>query len=234
MYAYTGVLSALMLRDRTGVGSRVDVSMLESLVEWMGFPLYYAYQGATPPPRAGAAHATIYPYGPFAAGDGRTVMLGLQNEREWQAFCDKVLQQPELARDERFSANSKRTENRAELRAIIVAAFSALSADEVIARLDAGADRQRPRQRHGRRLGASAAEGAPALDRRRQPERQPPGAAAAGPEQRVHTAHGPGAGARRAHRAAARRAGLRRRRCPAPARARRRVNRPLQPTARVA
>src|SRR5690606_6326249 len=81
MYAYTGVLSALMLREKTGKGSRVDVSMLESLVEWMGYPLYYAYKGATPPPRAGAAHATIYPYGPFPAGDGKTVMLGLQNER---------------------------------------------------------------------------------------------------------------------------------------------------------
>jgi len=137
MYAYTGVLSALMLRDKTGVGSRVDVSMLESLVEWMGFPLYYAYQGATPPPRAGAAHATIYPYGPFPAGDGKSVMLGLQNEREWQAFCDKVLLQPQLASDERFASNSRRSENRAELRAIIVEAFAALSSDEVIARLDA-------------------------------------------------------------------------------------------------
>ena len=139
MYAYTGVLSALMLRDKTGVGSRVDVSMLESLVEWMGYPLYYAYQGATPPPRAGAAHATIYPYGPFPTGDGGTVMLGLQNEREWLAFCEKVLLQPELAEDERFSANFKRSENRAELRAIIVAAFAVLSAEDVIARLDAAA-----------------------------------------------------------------------------------------------
>jgi len=108
-----------MLRDKTGVGSRIDVSMLESLVEWMGYPLYYAYQGATPPPRAGAAHATIYPYGPFPTGDGGTVMLGLQNEREWLLFCEKVLLQPELAQDERFSANFKRSENRAELRAII-------------------------------------------------------------------------------------------------------------------
>jgi itaconate CoA-transferase len=137
MYAYTGVLSALMLRDKTGQGSRVDVSMLESLVEWMGYPLYYAYKGATPPPRAGAAHATIYPYGPFPAGDGGTVMLGLQNEREWVAFCEKVLLQPELAQDARFSANFKRSANRAELRAIIIEAFSTLSADEVIARLDA-------------------------------------------------------------------------------------------------
>ncbi|WP_343349584.1 CaiB/BaiF CoA transferase family protein [Pseudomonas sediminis] len=136
MYAYTGVLSALMLRGKTGVGSRVDVSMLESLVEWMGYPLYYAYGGATPPPRAGAAHSTIYPYGPFPAGDGGTVMLGLQNEREWQAFCEKVLEQPELAGDERFSANFKRSANRSELRALIVEAFSHMSTAQVIERLE--------------------------------------------------------------------------------------------------
>src|SRR4029079_1815603 len=87
MYAYSSILSALLLRGRTGRGSHIDVSMLESLAEWMGYPLYYAFQDAEPPPRMGAAHATIFPYGPFAAGDGRTVMLGLQNEREWQAFC---------------------------------------------------------------------------------------------------------------------------------------------------
>jgi itaconate CoA-transferase len=136
MYAYTGVLSALMLRGKTGVGSRVDVSMLESLVEWMGYPLYYAYEGATPPPRAGAAHATIYPYGPFPAGDGGTVMLGLQNEREWAAFCAKVLEQPQLASDERFSANAKRSANRSELRQIIVEAFARLSAAQVVERLE--------------------------------------------------------------------------------------------------
>ncbi|WP_120993289.1 CoA transferase [Stutzerimonas urumqiensis] len=136
MYAYTGVLSALMLRDKTGEGSRVDVSMLESLVEWMGYPLYYAYEGAPPPPRAGAAHATIYPYGPFPTGDGGTVMLGLQNEREWGLFCEKVLLQPELATDDRFSANFKRSENRAELRAIIVETFANLTADQVIERLE--------------------------------------------------------------------------------------------------
>ena len=137
MYAYTGVLSALMLRDKTGEGSRVDVTMLESLVEWMGYPLYYAYEGAPPPPRAGAAHATIYPYGPFPTGDGGTVMLGLQNEREWLLFCEKVLLQPKLASDERFSSNSLRSDNRQALRAIIVEAFGKLSADEVITRLDA-------------------------------------------------------------------------------------------------
>jgi len=136
MYAYTGVLSALLLRDKTGEGSRVDVSMLESLVEWMGYPLYYAYDGAPPPPRAGAAHATIYPYGPFPTGDGGTVMLGLQNEREWQQFCDKVLLRPDLARDSRFNANARRSENRAELRAIIVETFAHMTAEQVIARLD--------------------------------------------------------------------------------------------------
>ncbi len=137
MHAYTGILAALLQRGRTGLGSRIDVSMLESMVEWMGYPLYYAYRGATPPPRAGAAHATIYPYGPFPAGDGRTVMLGLQNEREWAAFCGDVLGQPELAGDERFATNSQRTANRDALRAIIVRAFSALSAEQAIARLDA-------------------------------------------------------------------------------------------------
>ncbi|WP_422403262.1 CaiB/BaiF CoA transferase family protein [Pseudomonas sp. GZD-209] len=136
MYAYTGVLSALLLRGRTGEGSHVEVSMLESLVEWMNYPLYYAYEGAPPPPRAGAAHATIYPYGPFPAGDGNTLMLGLQNEREWQLFCEQVLLQPALARDERFSANFRRVENREALRALIVETFAALDFDTVIARLD--------------------------------------------------------------------------------------------------
>ncbi|MFJ4394429.1 CaiB/BaiF CoA transferase family protein [Pseudomonas sp. NPDC089396] len=136
MYAYTGVLSALMLREKTGEGSHVDVSMLESLVEWMNYPLYYAYQGATPPPRAGAAHATIYPYGPFPTGDGNTVMLGLQNEREWRLFCEKVLLQPTLADDERFSANYLRVENREALRTLIVEAFASLELDTVIQRLD--------------------------------------------------------------------------------------------------
>nr|WP_288498767.1 CaiB/BaiF CoA-transferase family protein [uncultured Pseudomonas sp.] len=136
MYAYSNILSALLLRGKSGLGSRIDVSMLESLVEWMGYPLYYAYDGATPPPRAGAAHSTIYPYGPFPAGDGGTVMLGLQNEREWQAFCERVLLQPELAGDERFSANFKRSANRETLRAIIVEAFAALSAEQVIERLE--------------------------------------------------------------------------------------------------
>ena len=136
MYAYGGILAALLERERTGRGRRIDVSMLESMVEWMGYPLYYAFDGAEPPPRTGAAHATIYPYGPFPAGDGRTVMLGLQNEREWQVFCARVLGRPELATEPRFASNAARTVARAELRAIIVATFAELTAEQVVARLD--------------------------------------------------------------------------------------------------
>ena len=136
MYAYSSILAALIQRGKTGKGSRIDVSMLESMVEWMGYPLYYACDGATPPPRAGAAHATIYPYGPFPAGDGKTVMLGLQNEREWGAFCTMVLQRPELATDERFASNSRRVANRQALRALIDEVFLTLDAEALIARLE--------------------------------------------------------------------------------------------------
>jgi len=136
MYAYTNVLAALIERGRTGKGKGIDVSMLESMVEWMSFPLYYAFDGAEPPPRAGAAHATIYPYGPFPTGDARIVMLGLQNEREWQVFCAKVLMQPGLATDPRFDSNARRTAARDELKRLIVAAFARLTAEEVVARLD--------------------------------------------------------------------------------------------------
>ena len=136
MYAYTNILAALMHRQQTGEGQRVDVSMLESLTEWMSYPLYYAFDGAPPPPRTGASHATIYPYGPFPAGDGKTVMPGLQNEREWKIFCDKLLLQPELATDERLSGNAKRSAARAELSALIVEAFSGFTAEHVAARLE--------------------------------------------------------------------------------------------------
>ena len=136
MYAYTSILSALLLRGKTGEGSHIDVSMLESLGEWMGFPMYYAFEGAAPPPRAGASHAAIYPYGPFAVGDGGTVMLGLQNEREWKIFCDQVLQNPQLATDPRFDANARRSANRDELRALIVQSFAGMTTEQVEARLD--------------------------------------------------------------------------------------------------
>lgn len=131
MYAYTNILSALILRDKTGVGSHIDVSMLEALGEWMGFPMYYAFEGGSPPQRSGASHATIYPYGPFPVGDGNTIMLGLQNEREWLVFCEKVLQLPALAQEEKFSQNSKRHENRTELEKIIVDCFSNLNIEQV-------------------------------------------------------------------------------------------------------
>jgi itaconate CoA-transferase len=136
MYAYSGILAALLQRSRTGRGSHIDVSMLESLAEWMGFPMYYAYEGQDGPTRSGASHATIYPYGPFASGDGRTVMLGLQNEREWKAFCEKVLRQAELATDSRFDSNSGRSTNRAELERIILESFATLTAEQVLARLE--------------------------------------------------------------------------------------------------
>lgn len=139
MYAYSNILAALLQRQQTGRGCRIDVSMLESLVEWMSYPLYYAFDGAPPPARTGASHATIYPYGPFPAGDGKTVLLGLQNEREWVAFCETVLQRPELAEEERFSSNSRRNAARDELRGIIVAAFAGLTAEQVVARLDQAA-----------------------------------------------------------------------------------------------
>jgi itaconate CoA-transferase len=136
MYAYTNILAALLQRGKTGRGQHIDISMLESLVEWTSYPLYYAFDGAAPPPRTGASHATIYPYGPFPAGDGKTVMLGLQNEREWAAFCSKVLRAPELAADPHYASNSKRSAARTELRALIVDAFASLTAAEVLARLD--------------------------------------------------------------------------------------------------
>ena len=136
MYAYSNILAALIRRSTTGTGAHLDVSMLESMVEWMGFPLYYAYDGATQPARSGAAHATIYPYGPFTAGDGKTVMLGLQNEREWMDFCTIVLGRPELATDPRFSTNSKRTAARDDLQPIITSVFAAMTGAEVVARLD--------------------------------------------------------------------------------------------------
>jgi crotonobetainyl-CoA:carnitine CoA-transferase CaiB-like acyl-CoA transferase len=136
MYAYTNILSALIQRDKTGEGSHIDVSMLEALGEWMGYPMYYAMDNASPPPRSAAAHATIYPYGPFSAGDGGTVMLGLQNEREWVQFCQHVLQRSALATDARFDSNAQRNAHRNDLQQIILDTFSELTTAQVIERLD--------------------------------------------------------------------------------------------------
>jgi crotonobetainyl-CoA:carnitine CoA-transferase CaiB-like acyl-CoA transferase len=136
MYAYSNILAALLLREKTGLGSCIDISMLECLSEWMSFPLYYAMDEATPPPRNAASHATIYPYGPFLAGDGKTVMLGLQNEREWLQFCRQVLLNEALAIDPRFNSNTQRNENRAALEQIILETFRPLNSQQVITRLD--------------------------------------------------------------------------------------------------
>jgi len=136
MYAYSAILNALLLRGKTGQGSHIDVSMLESMVEWMGYPMYYTFDGAPPPARAGAAHATIYPYGPFPVGDGTTLMLGLQNEREWRVFCEQVLERPDLADDPRFASNSRRTTHRDALRALIVEAFAPLAIEQLTERLE--------------------------------------------------------------------------------------------------
>lgn len=136
MYTYTNILAALLQRQKTGKGSVIDISMLEALGEWMGYPMYYSMDGAAPPPRTVASHATIFPYGPYLAGDGKTIMLGLQNEREWALFCEKVLLQPELATDVRFDKNFKRNENRVELNAIILKIFSAMTSEQVLAKLE--------------------------------------------------------------------------------------------------
>jgi itaconate CoA-transferase len=136
MYAFTGILTALYQRERTGHGTVLEVSLFEALGEWMGYAAYFAAYGGTPPPRTGASHATIAPYGPFRAGDGKQVNLGLQNEREWARFCIMVLEQPEMATDPRFDSNARRVANREALHARIDTVFSQLTIDHVIARLD--------------------------------------------------------------------------------------------------
>jgi itaconate CoA-transferase len=136
MYAYSGILSALLRRERTGEGATLKVSMLEALGEWMGFPAYFAGYGGEEPRRSGASHAAIAPYGPFGCGDGEVVFLGIQNEREWRRFCDEVLGREGMAEDERFDKNSKRVQYRNELHAEIERVFSGLSSEEIIARLE--------------------------------------------------------------------------------------------------
>ncbi|MGG0936787.1 CaiB/BaiF CoA-transferase family protein [Brevibacillus centrosporus] len=136
MYAYSGILSALIARSRTGKGSVLEISMLEALDEWMGFPLYYTNYSGNEPKRNGASHATIYPYGPFRTGNDKTVFLAIQNEREWEMFCNQVLQQPGRSDDARFATNSDRLQNKAVLQGIIDEVFLQLTAEEVIARLE--------------------------------------------------------------------------------------------------
>ena len=135
MYAYSGVLSALIQRGRTGKGDVLEISMLEALGEWMSQPYFYAEYGGEQQPRSGAQHATIAPYGPFNTNDG-TVFFGIQNEREWAKFCEIVLQDQSVATDARFNAGAIRVQNRPALHARIDEVFSTLSSADALARLD--------------------------------------------------------------------------------------------------
>jgi len=137
MYAFSSILATLVQRHTTGDGAALDVSMFDSVAEWMGYPAYYAMYTGTPPERSGAAHPTIAPYGPYIAGDGKVVFIGLQNEREWERFCTDVLEQPGLVHDARFGSNASRVAHRAALDALITLAFAHRSAADVVARLDA-------------------------------------------------------------------------------------------------
>jgi itaconate CoA-transferase len=136
MYTFTGILTALYQRERTGQGTTFEVSLFDALGEWMGYPAYFAAYSGAPPPRSGLNHPTIAPYGPFRAGDGKLLILSVQNEREWISFCTTVLEQPDLATDPRFTTNASRAANREAVHAIIDAVFAKLSAEEIIARLD--------------------------------------------------------------------------------------------------
>ena len=137
LHAYAAILAALYERERTGKGRRIEVTMFEAMVEWMSHPLYYTHFSGKAPKRSGPDHATIVPYGRFRAGDGKYVMFGIQNEREWASFCSGVLQRPELAKDPRYDNNTRRTAARAEVVALIEAVFAGLTAEDVVAQLDA-------------------------------------------------------------------------------------------------
>ncbi|TQN63953.1 Succinate--hydroxymethylglutarate CoA-transferase [Colletotrichum shisoi] len=141
MYAYSNILAAIIKRGKTGRGARIDISMLESMVEWMSFPMYYTHNDAPGPARSGAAHASIYPYGPFetGGGGGGSVMFGVQNEREWTSLCRDVLGDEAMARNPRFVSNTLRVRHRDELKAVICGVFERSSAEEVLAKLDGAA-----------------------------------------------------------------------------------------------
>lgn len=148
MYAYSGTLTALLNRAATGEGDVVEISMLESLGEWMAQPYFFAHYGGSPPQRSGAQHASIAPYGPFAASDGQ-VFFGIQNEREWITFCGQVLEMPQISSDERFSSNNQRVAHREELHSLVSGVFERLTTSGVIQRLDdAGIANARLRDMH--------------------------------------------------------------------------------------
>ena len=136
MYAYSGILTALIQRQNTGKGSILNISMLEALGEWMGYPMYYAAYGGDEPSRTGASHATIYPYGPFQCGDEKAVFLGIQNEREWKRFCAEVLEKPSLAINEKYDSNFKRNQHKEELKKLIENEFKNITSEILTSRLD--------------------------------------------------------------------------------------------------
>ncbi|WP_372494665.1 CaiB/BaiF CoA transferase family protein [Mycobacterium colombiense] len=136
MYAYSGILTALLERQVTGCGANLEVSMLEALGEWMGYADYYSRYGGTAPARTGASHATIAPYGPFTTFEGDAILFGLQNDAEWASFCTKVLDRPEVLEDRRFQGNAHRVAHRAELDGLVASVLSGLTRDEVIDRLE--------------------------------------------------------------------------------------------------
>ena len=136
LHAYAAILAALYARERSGKGQHIEVSMFDAMVEWMNHPLYYTHFSGRAPKRSGPDHATIVPYGRFRTGDGKHVMFGIQNEREWASFCKGVLRQPDLAKDPRYDNNTKRTAARNDVIALIESVFGDLTAEQVIERLD--------------------------------------------------------------------------------------------------
>jgi itaconate CoA-transferase len=136
MYAYSGVLTALYQRERTGAGTSIEVAMLDTLGEWMSQPVYYSVYGGRPVRRTGARHASIAPYGPYAAAGGEQVFLGIQNDREWAVLCEQILHRPDLVTDDRFRTNPGRVAHDAELTAILEDAFRSVPAGQLTAALD--------------------------------------------------------------------------------------------------
>lgn len=129
--AHQAILAALLKRSRTGLGDHIDVSMLEAMADWMGYPMYFSMDDAPPPVRSGAGHATIFPYGPFETSDG-IVLFGLQNDREWMSFCNKVLERPDMANDVRFKGNAGRAKYRGEIEPIICALLAKLTKERAM------------------------------------------------------------------------------------------------------
>src|SRR5688572_1954036 len=136
MYAYSGILSALYARTSSGRGSVLRVSLFDALGEWMSAPAYYTAYGGTAPPRSGAHHASIAPYGPYDTREGGPVYFAIQNPREWTRFCRDVLRRPDMEDDDRFRTNRYRVRHRKALDKAIAGVLGDLTSEEVVARLD--------------------------------------------------------------------------------------------------